>query len=464
MTYHALDLISASRERVIRDPLSAACLTIPQETVFLCSDHFAAHVDGNQMGKSYGAAYLVHRFARNETPHMPRRYPTRPARIIVLGESYEQMVPLMEKLWALAAHGDLDPRNGFEPGRGITGKPPRLVFVAGPAKGAEVHFATYRAGVKRLQGGTYDLVVCDEPPPAELIGEVMPRLLRLNGYLRIYFTPRPDMYPQDYLLDYFERGTVRRFTFGLTEANLWPRGWPAPFLSQSAIDAFEASLLPQHRDMRVRGSLDPVITGRYVPDYDDVAHVVDVAEVRGWYLSLAVDHAAVRPTRACIVAIDGRSTPRPRVTALAEHVGDRASTIEEDAHAILRMIAAAGLRYEHIDTFFGDVPASTDDLSVVKANDALRAEIARITRRPARPIVVPHKGRGSVELESRAVNAIARTGGLRVVRSCRVTRRALLEFDGDKMHRLKDSYDAFRYAATQPLSGDVVPGWISRYG
>ncbi len=460
----ALAILAAGPERQRRDPLAHVRLTVPQRRVFEEPAKMAAWVDGNQLGKSFLLAYFVHRFIRGETPQK-RRYPDRPAKVLVIGESYEQMVPLMEKLWVLSDQRELRANAGYEPGRGITGKPPRLVWEDGPAAGAEIHFATYRSGQRRIAGGTYDLVVCDEPPPEAVIGELMPRLLRLDGYLRIGFTPVPDMYPQEYLIQYFEKGEIVRHTYGLEIGNVWAEGYPAPFLSQRQIDKYVSTLLPGHVAMRTRGSLDPVVTQRWVPSYDDQAHhrAIPLEEVSGqWRIVVATDHGTVAGKQCSVVAaVRDWDTARPLVRVLGESVSERATTPEEDARAILALLRRLGLDYDHVDDWYGDVPTQLDSGVIRKQNELLAAEIGRILRRTPQRILVPKKHRGSVEIECRALNTIAKRGDLIVASECRGVRAGLLQFDGSPDHKHKDVLDAARYAALQCVTGEIVPGWRS---
>jgi phage terminase large subunit-like protein len=483
LTLDPLTLARASALRQQRRALDYAALTVPQESYYLDDRQFVAWVDGNQLGKSFASAYLVHQFVRGEHPTLRKRG-RGPAKVLVVGESYEQMVPLMEKLWTLSVQSELRPSCNFEPGRGVTGKPPRLVYDHGPAAGAEIHFATYRAGQRRIAGGTYDLVICDEPGPADVFGELMPRLFRLNGLLRIAFTPVPDMYDQEWLKEQMETGKIHRHTYGLTEANLWPKGYPAPFKTQAEIDRYVESLIPHHRAMRVNGSLDPVVLGRWVPDYDDTRHVADVqiSDIAGadWRIVLATDHGTpARPASrarrgeehhgkqaAVLSAIRHGASTRPEVVVFDEHVSDRSTTPEDDASAILDMLGRNGMSYEHVDRWIGDIPTAIDGGEVRKSNDDLRDELAaQLGRVPSqlRPIETVRKPKGSVELQSREINTLCRRDAIRVNRRCRQFRAAMLQFNGDPHHRLKDVYDAGRYSIKGGLTAEIVPGFGVRY-
>ena len=115
--------------------------------------------DGNRLGKSFALAWeLIHR-CRGTHPFKTTHRP--PIRALVISVSLDQIVPLMEAIWMLVPKGELSSKCGFDPGRGITGKPPRLVFESGPGKGSVISFATYRQGSTRIAGGEYQVVVMD---------------------------------------------------------------------------------------------------------------------------------------------------------------------------------------------------------------------------------------------------------------------------------------------------------------
>jgi hypothetical protein len=236
-------------------------------------------------------------------------------------------------------------------------------------------------------------------------------------------------------------------------------------MSQRKIDRFVATLLPHHVAMRTQGSLDPVITARWVPSYDDVLHQrpIPLEEVAGhWRIVCATDHGTVAGKQCSVVAaVRDRDTARPIVRILGESVSDRVTTPEEDARAILALLKRLGLDYDHVDEWYGDVPTQTDSGVIRKQNEILAAEIGRMLRRAAAKILVPRKQRGSVEIECRALNTMAKRGDLVVASECRGVRTALLQFDGKPDHKCKDVLDAARYAALQCVTGEVVPGWRS---
>ena len=97
-------------------------LTAPQREVMSDDSERLVWRDGNQMGKSWALALeLIHR-CRGSHPY--KRTHRAPIRALVISVSLEQMAPLMEKIWMLAPKDELHEKCGYDPGRGITGKPP----------------------------------------------------------------------------------------------------------------------------------------------------------------------------------------------------------------------------------------------------------------------------------------------------------------------------------------------------
>ena len=229
-----LDIALASARRKQSRLIDTVRLTKPQRLFVSDPSPQVLWRDGNQIGKSFALAYdIIHR-CRGTHPYVKVRRP--PINVLVISVSHEQMVPLHEKLWDLAPKSEIDPDAYFTPGRGISGKPPRLVFHNGPGAGSVIHFATYKQGSTRIAGGTYDLVICDEPPVESLYGEVKPRLLRKRGMLKIAMTPTPDMPDQTWLREIVEADGIVEHNYGLTEEACWPEGGLTPWLRQDEID------------------------------------------------------------------------------------------------------------------------------------------------------------------------------------------------------------------------------------
>ncbi len=468
MTLGILALAEGSVRRGERRGIDYVRLTAPQLAFTELDVREAYWIDGNALGKSYTAAweaiaYLLHRHPSK------RKRGGGPVTGLVIGYSYEQMLPLQEKLWALAPREELAANVGFEPGRGFTGKPPRLVF----RNGSRIVFATYKAGSRRAAGGQYDFVICDEPPPKEILGEARARILRKRGWLRILMTPVPDMPDQTAVKQAIASGLAHRHTVGLTEAACWPAGYPAPWHTQTEIDEYAEGLLPAEREMRLRGSLEPVVTGRWVHAYRVDLHLrtVPLRELRGWTLTLGVDHGTTGRKQAAVLSaaspgqlVGARGERRPRVAFLGEAVSVGYSTPEDDARGIRRMLDRLGLLPEHIDRAVGDIPTVSTKRDIVKSNAALQAALEAEYGRPVGlRIATVDKGRGSLTDGARTLNTLFTRGDATVDPSCEELSASFLQFDGTRDHPLKDVFDAGRYSGVTGVGGPLPPALVAHY-
>jgi len=459
----ALRLAREGARRKRDNRLEWARLTPPQRTVASDPRRLTLWRDGNRLGKSFAAAWEIVQRCRGSHPWLRTKRP--PLRVLCVSYSLEQMEPLMEALWSLLPKAELDPRNGYDPGRGITGKPPRIVFVEGPGRGSVVQFATYKAGSQRVAGGAYDLVVCDEPPTETMYGELKPRILTTRGTMRLYFTPTPDSPPLGWLRDLVDEGVVAEHNFGLNEANTWPEGAVRPLLYQSEIDSESATWLSVEREMRLRGAWEPVVSGRWLTNFDEAnVRPFDVAdpELAGAWLAIGIDHGANAGKQAAtLLAMKDRATLDARVWWIDEHVSDGFTTPEQDANAILGMLRRHGLQYDDVDDWIGDRPTGDSRYLVSKSNRDLRRQLARLVGRPVEQtdwIHTPKKWAGSVTHGLRLLNGLfgARTeaGSSRgiVHPRCERFRKFCETFQGDRRDPLKDVGDAGRY----PVERNVV--------
>ena len=149
------------------------------------------------IGKSLLLALHAIHTARGTHPY--RQVAPVPVRILVVGESWEQMDGLLELLWALLPKHEIDPKVSYTSGAGFAGyKRPHVRFVAGPGAGSVIYFATYRQGSRRIAGGKYHLIILDEPPPAPVV-ETKPAAVNLSETAAPAAQPKPGTGAHDIL-------------------------------------------------------------------------------------------------------------------------------------------------------------------------------------------------------------------------------------------------------------------------
>ncbi len=445
-----------------RNPLTGIRLTQAQIDYASLLDPFALYRGGNQLGKTTVMLWDMIHTCRGTHPY---RQPFRPpVNVIFMGESWEQMGRVggpMEKLWQLLPKDEIDPRNRLDPGRGITGKPPRIVFTDGPGKGSVIGFATYRQGAKPQAGSTLHGCYLDEPPTPEILQEMVPRLFRHGGQMRVGFTPVVGMPDQRHLRQLVEAGSFVELNPWLVEKNCWPVGAAKPWQTQAAIDRM-ASLLPEPiRAMRIEGSWDPILDTAWLANFVRKKHILPVRMPPMARLIVGVDHGiqAGKQT-AVLVCCYGLSGLTPYVQVVDEAVGDVTTTPRQDAQSIVDMLERNGLSWRDVDEWVGDRAAESKYMIKRKSNTILErylAQLAGIARFPR--FVVPVKGSGSVEHGLYLMNALLGTyddqGIPHMIISARCERFAKFceLFCGDRHDPLKDIGDAGRYAIERAMRG-----------
>ena len=462
----ALQMAREAGRRGRSELLDFARLTRPQLAVVSDSRRLTLWRDGNRLGKSYAAAWeIVHR-CRGTHPYLKTHRP--PIRVLCVSYSLEQMEPLMGALWSLLPHGDggrgeLDPRNGYDKGRGITGKPARILFTSGPGRGSVVQFATYKAGAQRVAGGAYHFVICDEPPTESMYGELKPRILTTRGTFRMFMTPTPDSPPLQWLRDLVDAGVVGEHNYGLNQDNTWPIGAPRPLLFQKEIDDAAATWLGVEREMRLNGAWEPVVTGRWLTAYTEERNVraFALSELAGAWVCVGIDHGLKAGKQASmLLAMIGRNTMTPRVFWIDETVSTVGSSPAEDAAAIMAMLRRHGLGYDDVDDWVGDRPTGDSRWQKSKNNRDLQAQISRLVgqQRELKHIHTPKKWAGSVTHGLRQLNqlfgASDENGAPRGVVHPRCKQFAAFceRFKGDSRDPLKDVGDAGRYPVERNVS------------
>ncbi len=452
-------------------PIDWIRLTEPQRNFVATESSLGLWIDGNRLGKSWSLAYDGVQTARNSHPFVS--LPSGPKRCLFASYSWDQMEPLQEKIWQMCPKDEIDPRNSFDEGRGITGKPPRIRFVKGPGKGSVILFATFKAGSQRVAGGAYDWIGTDEPPTEGMYGELRPRVLTTRGRYKMCLTPTPDSPPLQWLRDLVDKGVVKRFNVGLEEANVWP-SWPTrspfPLVDQATIDEQVATWLSNELEMRLRGAWEQITTDRWVRNFsDDNVGTFSLRDLpEGAFVAVGVDHGLQPGKQAAVLCILwNRGGARPRVWWLDEVWSEGFTSPEQDAKNILEMLRRNGLEYDHVDDWIGDYPTGEHRRLVQKTNRELRRELALalgVKVEDLKWIHTPKKWDGSVRSGLRQINGLfgARDEEGKPIAMVheRMTRfRKFLEtFRGDRRDPEKDVGDAARYPVERNVKAQTFGG------
>jgi phage terminase large subunit-like protein len=466
MGLDTVDFLRGLGDRHRKNPLETAHLTLPQLAFAQLDATEGLWRDGNQLGKSWALAWDLHMRCRKTHPYQRNRHGRFNA--LIASVSYEQMAPLMEKIWLLAPKDEIDPRNGFDPGRGITGKPPRLVYISGPGKGSVINFATYAAGARRIAGWTGDYLGLDEPPDETFYGEALPRIMRRRGVIRVTMTPTPDMPDQSWLREKVKGGQVQELNFGLKSEYLVPDGYNFPWLSDAEIETYRKSLLAHERSMRIDGSWVALSEGRWL-DAFTADNIVEfgMRELRGWKLVVGMDHGTPGGKQSAVLtAIKDASSDRPRVRFVDECVNEGFTKPEDDVHGVLEMLKTHGLSYDDVDDWIGDVPTESKVHQIRKSNSEFRREMAKALGRHVKNtkhIATPTKYSNSMTMGMRVLNTLfgRRTHGASIPDAavhprCEQFANACWTFKGDTKDPVKDVLDGGRYAVEKGVTGKVA--------
>jgi len=449
-------------------------LSDPQRDWLAIPDRFAVWRGGNSIGKSLAQAVDIVQTARLTHPSRPNQSPVV---LLVVGYSWAQMDPLLEKLWQMLPKDEIDPKCYYEPANGIRGfKEPVVPFVSGPGRGSQIRFATYEQGAGRIMGIQVHGVYMDEPPPADVYGECVPRLNAHHGFMRITFTPTPESPPLDYMREQIEKGHLVELQTTLTVDAVTVRGglcdWPR--MSAGEIEDALGRYIEEERAMRRDGAWEPLASGRWVTTFSD-ANVIEHSPPEGAFLVVSMDHGANAGKQTATLSwwID-RDTPSPTGGYIDESVSDGSTTTDEDAAAVLAMLARNGLHYDHVDAWIGDRATGENRYLISKSNKELLEALARLLRRKTsamKKIHTPIKMAGSVRrgamLLKGAFKARRSDGTPMVVvhPRCAAFAKALRTFKGGKQESVKDIFDAGRYGAEYALreAGQPSALWLGVY-
>ncbi len=198
-----------ARRSIVANPLDHALWTGPQLDFFALPGPYRVWYGANGQGKTHAlAAEFVWRL-RGRHPFRHVHKP--PVELLLMVEGFEAQstVDIAGAIWHMLHPDEVDETCGFTPGRGLKGRPPRIVLSSGPGKGSILHLSTYGSGARRAAGGTRHFVGCNEPMPEAMDGELISRGRGVMGEVAIVFTPTLTHPPQDWLAKKCHSGKVQ---------------------------------------------------------------------------------------------------------------------------------------------------------------------------------------------------------------------------------------------------------------
>jgi len=434
--------------RADMDPLRYFRPTPPQLAFLQSTAPVAMLRASNQLGKTWaGLADVIYRAIGR---HPYQVVPPPPQEIWIVGFSWEQLLAVQAKFWSLVPKNELQSDSVFTPGKGFTGRVPVVRF----RNGSVVRFKTVNQGALGLASATLSHVLIDEPPPEELWGELVARVLRQRGRIRITMTPiGRDV---SWIRELVKAGEITDLHYGMSCANVTPLGG-RPLLSQSEIDNLSNKYLPQERAQRLHGDWDSgFIEGRVFQGFNPEVHVSSAAPVGELQVGIGIDHGTDGGTQvATLVAVAPRGgvEGNPRFHVLDQCISDGLTTPEQDARDILAMLNRNGLQLESVDRWVGDRRHGGKRWGGQKSNNLLMQGFERVSRVPIGhlgfTIRTAWKPAGSVFTGVRILHsAMLRTGDFTIHPRCTQLIADLSSWTGqDDEH--KHGIDSLRYGGVE---------------
>ena len=436
-------------------------LTKPQQD-FLDSDlPLLVFWGANGIGKSVVLAEDVRLFLGGMHPQQTS---PPPVEVGLFGETWHQLGTTIKYLWERIDKRWFRERLRFEGGQLAGQRYAVYDVIDGPGKGGTLHMGTFSAGARRLAGPRYHRVVTDEPMPADVFGELWPRLLGRGGHMRIGFTPTLGTHHRLEhlwtLVDDPDKPWAGEIQVPLTRAAVTPLGGlgQPPWMSDEEIERFSDGLLPHEKDCRLGLSRVPITSGRFFVAYG--GHLVkkfsreDVVEHGGDVL-VGIDHGSKPGAQRAVLIVVSMIGGHPHVWVLGEYYGEGRTSTEQDAQGILDLLQSWNVSLSDVDRVIGDRAHKGDKFGGYKSNRKLINSIARLkgTRRQKLPkawrnIYTPRKYDRSVydgcEVLHRLM--IAQPPRITFHEDAKHLCEDMAEWRGSFIDPHKDGIDALRYA------------------
>lgn len=414
---------------------------------------------GNQgIGKSFvGAADTIYR-CLGEHPYDPRGRIV-PCKARCISPTLEHSIQLQEKFWDLVPKHRLKPGHEFDPANGLCFRHPMLKFT----NGSRIEFRTWGAQNKgdksalKNSGGTLDHVLIDELCPRRLYDEMLKRVSRHNGTVRLTLTPinAPEM--AKWVREEAEAGRILDIHARLTVRNTTPVGETEPLLDpktgipmdQAWIDKFIAKGNPDEVEVVAHGGWQVTHRDRSFRAWRDEYVFRDGDPLpRPAHLGLGFDWGE-QPGRLVVVFLMWTGE---ELWILSEWCGQGTETPEEIAASVHRMVG--GWKYQIRNVLpllrlVGDVNSA----GVLGAGAKMNQVVGKAMGLGEDAISTAWKTRGSIDERFTLLNFAMARGRLRVHESCaRVLDSIRTHQKGSQNAAyLKDPIDAIWYVAMEWL-------------
>jgi len=392
----------------------------------------------NRVGKTRHVAWLVAKRMVEQPGYRAR----------VVGPTHSHIHKVLGKYLADFLTPYLAPGSRYVHGKGWgSGRVDTIIL----ANGSTCELKSLKDDVEAHSGTSLHLVAMDEPPTPEHYVENAARVMDTGGQLIVAAT----------MVGRSVRW-LRELVQGKGEVDapagrtMHPSGWlqivaqfsraNCPWYSQEQVEQWLEVMRASAWQwaQRIEAAWDGVTLERLFTGVSERTFTFDDPEGRS-RIGLGIDHGEVQGHQAAVlVAYTGT-----RTFVIDEYLNEIATTPEEDAHAILQMLAAHRIDPTHMDIAVGDLNTSKG-FAGYSVNEALQEAFAQQLHRKTPPFVIQpaDKARGSVDWGLRCINAAALRGELQVHHRCHHLSQCLKHWKGTTRGedgKLAHIADAFRY-------------------
>lgn len=450
--------LSDLKSRINDSPIDFIRLLPPQEQVARNTSRFRLFRAGSQgIGKTHlGLCEVIWR-CRGKHPY--QKVPKKAIEAWIMCASWSQCRSVQKKLYNLLPKNELKEGTVFNGVKGFRGKFPAVEF----KNGSTIIFKTTSQSPEDLASASIDFVLFDEPPKSpEVYDEVTTRVRSTNGSVLLCLTPlNTDC---SWLKKLCDDGKIVDLHFQTKAEYFIPVGRTKPILcedgitpkDQAWIDAYERETSPHIMPVRVHGEWEQRILGsRFELSWKPDIHVINevvVSDDDKWIIG--IDHGSGEKFSeyACLLSV----TPDETVRVVDEYVSDGQTTDDQDALAIVEMLARHGLKWtpKQIWKAFGDRPWNPSKY-LRKSNQIISEEIEKVynkkkgTLLPELVTVKRGKGhlQGSVALGTKYIHNSLIKNKLFIGANCERLIECMNRWNGSD-NEYKHSIDALRYACS----------------
>jgi hypothetical protein len=270
-----VELEQTMRETRHRDALANVKPLPTQEKYFTVLDREAVTViivtAANQTGKSFTAGMDVIAEAKGYEPWSGRIRPWTPYPIALLLRDYDNHASKFLEVNIKP----LLPRDEYKIVKTPTGSPRQIIIQRDDGKPDKiVHVFTHDQDPARLEGGTYQKVIVDEPAPRRHVQALERGLQKTGGVLSMFMTPLSEPWIYDEL--YSQAGNLggpKAHVYAMTafpDENLISNGG---YLDDERVAQFREGLSDEEKEARIHGRWMHLI-GRVYGEFDEKYHVI----------------------------------------------------------------------------------------------------------------------------------------------------------------------------------------------